>query len=78
MNIPDMDWQIGWREQLEKDKDIDWSDNFGRGYEKALSELKSELQKEYYETAPEDPHFAYFIKYVIDKISNKIDRLDRS
>jgi hypothetical protein len=55
--------------------DIDWSSDYQRGYEDALIKLLHKFEKEYEQTAAEDPHFAYYSKYVIDTINKTLNPL---
>jgi hypothetical protein len=75
MNIPDMDWAAGWSEELAKEKEIDWSSEYQRGYENALMNLLDKFEEEYQQAATEDPHFAYYSKYVIDTINKMLNPL---
>lgn len=55
--------------------DLDWSNDYARGYESALMDLKSHFEAEYNLSAPEDPYYAYYIKHVVDVIRKKINPL---
>lgn len=72
-----MDWTIGWREQLYKDRDIDWGSDYNRGYETALLELLEKFEREYYETASQDPHYSFYSKYVVDTIRQQLNSLTK-
>jgi hypothetical protein len=53
--------------------DLDWSYDYGRGYEDALTKLLDKFKKEYEQTATEDPHYAYYSKYVVDTINKMLN-----
>ncbi len=55
--------------------DINYFDEYERGYEAALHALQDEFEKEYYKIADEDPYYAYYIKHVLDVIRKKINPL---
>lgn len=55
--------------------DINYSDEYERGYEAALHEIHDDFEKEYYLVADEDPYYAYYIKHVINIIRKKINPL---
>ena len=56
--------------------DLDWSSDYERGYKDALARLLEKFEKEYQETAKEDPHFAYYSKYVVDTINKALNSND--
>jgi hypothetical protein len=55
--------------------DINYLDEYQVGYEAALHAIQDEFEKEYYKAVKEDPHYAYYIKHVLDVIRKKINPL---
>jgi hypothetical protein len=55
--------------------DINYLDEYQRGYEAALHDLHDEFEKEHYSVATEDPYYAYYIKHVLNVIRKKINPL---
>jgi hypothetical protein len=55
--------------------DIDWSNDYQRGYEEALAGLLTHFEAEYNLSAPEDPYYSYYIKHVIEVIYKKMNPL---
>jgi hypothetical protein len=59
----------------DKDLKAEWSNEYERGYNDALINLLDKFQKEYQQTSTEDPHFAYYSKYVVDTINKTLNPL---
>ena len=55
--------------------DTNYADEYDRGYEAALHKLHDIFEKEYYKSFPEDPHYAYYSKHVLDIIRKEINPL---
>jgi hypothetical protein len=53
--------------------DIDWSYDYERGYKDALNKMIEKFNQEYNETAAEDPHFAFYARYVVDTLQKELD-----
>lgn len=45
------------------------------GKVQALEDLLKEFDEDYFKTAPEDPHYAYYLKHTIDMLRDKISKL---
>jgi hypothetical protein len=52
--------------------DIDWSLEYQRGYNDALTKMINKFQQEYNETAAQDPHFAFYSRYVVDTLQKEL------
>ena len=52
--------------------DIDWTPDYAQGYNDAIISLLSRFEKEYYETAAQDPYYGYYVKYVMDTIRKQL------
>jgi hypothetical protein len=52
--------------------DIDWSYEYQRGYNDALTKMIDKFQQEYIETAAQDPHFAFYSRYVVDTLQKEL------
>lgn len=55
--------------------DINYFDEYERGYEAALHAIHDEFEQEYFKVAAEDPYYAYYIKHVLNVIRKKINPL---
>lgn len=55
--------------------DINYFDEYERGYEAALHDIHDEFEVEYFKVATEDPYYAYYIKHVLEVIRKKINPL---
>lgn len=79
MNIPDMDWTINWREQLEKDRKTDWPGDldfsYERGFEDGMFRILEEFEKELYIATKEDPQYAAYVEDAIKLIKKTINPL---
>jgi hypothetical protein len=75
MSLPDIDWTVGWAEQLAADRKTDWPSDYELGYQDALIKLVQKFEQEYSETAGEDPHFAFYSRYVLDILNEELNRI---
>jgi hypothetical protein len=67
--VPDMDHSVN------RIPDVNYANEYDRGYEEALHKLQSIFEKEYYQSFPEDPHYAYYAKHVLNVIRKEINPL---
>jgi len=62
MNIPDMDWQVGWAEEVAKMRNADWSTDYERGFEDGILRILTKFEQELYVATKEDPQYAEYLK----------------
>jgi hypothetical protein len=58
--------------------DIDWSYDYQRGYNDALTKMIGKFQQEYDETAAQDPHFAFYSRYVVDTLQKELMPVEKN
>jgi hypothetical protein len=75
MNMPDMDWSVGWAEQVRKDRESDWASEWERGYEDGMYAVLEAFEKELYIATKEDPQYAAYIEDAIKLIKKTINPL---
>jgi hypothetical protein len=68
MNIPDMDWSAGWADELEAQRNADWTGEWERGYEDGMYAILEVFEKELYVATKEDPHYAAYVEEAIKLI----------
>ena len=73
MNIPDMDWTAGWSEDLEAQRNADWTSEWERGYEDGMYSILEAFEKELYVATKEDPHYAAYVEDAIKLIKQTIN-----
>jgi hypothetical protein len=69
VRVPDIDHSIS------KVPDVNYADDYDRGFEAALHKLQGIFEDEYYRAFPEDPYYAYYIKHVLNVIRKEINPL---
>jgi len=75
MSLPDIDWTIGWAEKLAEEREIDWPNDYELGYQDALIKLIQKFDKEYLQTIGQDPHFAFYSRYVLDILNEELKQI---
>jgi hypothetical protein len=73
MNIPDMDWALGWTGQVKKDKKLSWETEWERGYIDGMYKILALFEKELYTATKEDPQYAMYVQDAVDLIKQKIN-----
>lgn len=75
MGIPDMDWAVGWADELKAQREADWVNEWERGYEDGMYSILEAFEKELYIATKEDPHYAAYIEDAIKLIKKTINPL---
>lgn len=75
MSLPDMDWELGWAEQVKQDQQSDWASEWERGYEDGMYALLEVFEKELYIATKEDPQYAAYVEDAIKLIKKTINPL---
>ena len=70
-----MDWTAGWSEDLEAQRNADWTSEWERGYEDGMYSILEAFEKELYVATKEDPHYAAYVEDAIKLIKQTINPL---
>ena len=73
MNIPDMDWDPNWADQVKQEQESDWTNEWERGYEDGMYAILEVFEKELYVATKEDPHYAAYVEEAIKLIKKTIN-----
>ena len=68
-----MDWSAGWADELEAQRNADWTGEWERGYEDGMYAILEVFEKELYVATKEDPHYAAYVEEAIKLIKKIIN-----